>query len=215
MERKKTYEDKAYLFMKKKIENGEWRTGRQLKELEVAHLVDISRTPVRKAFLRLEKEGLVSIVPRKGVFVESIELGLKEIKDRLYTLETLLQHILFTLEQTEAVVSIEPLQRSLEQMQKNLDADSSQFEVSEVQFWESVFSYHENNYLNEIVLKTLRQLQEAEVDYKKIFILSRKTKYTSYQQIKNKIETSNYVYARRDIRILLNQLLINIIQGLD
>lgn len=215
MERKRKYEDKAYCFMKKHIENGEWKTGRQLKEQEIAHLVDSSRTPVRKAFVRLESEGLVSIVPRKGVFVASTKLGLKDIKDRLYTLEALFQHILFTLEQAETVVEGEPLENSLAQMKESIEGTSVEFEKSEIHFWESVFRYHENEYLNELVLSTLRQLQEAEADLKRILTLSRHTKYSHYKQIKAKIETGDFVYARRDIRILLNQLLINVIQGID
>lgn len=215
MERKRKYEDRAYNYIKKHIENGEWKPGRQLKELEIAQLVDSSRTPVRKAFVRLESEGLVSIVPRKGVFVTATKLGLKDIKDRLYTLEALFQHILFTLEQAEAVIDGEPLENILEQMKNSLEGVSVQFESSEIQFWESVFDYHENDYLNELVIRTLRQLQETEADLKRILTLSRQTKYTHYKQIKAKIETGDFVYARRDIRILLNQLLINVIQGID
>ncbi|MCC5889157.1 MAG: GntR family transcriptional regulator [Alkalibacterium sp.] len=215
MERKRKYEDKAYSYMKKRIENGEWKTGRQLKELEVAELVDSSRTPVRKAFARLEVEGLVSVIPRKGVFVASSNLGLKDIKDRLYTLEALFQHILFTLEQSEAVINGVVLETSLHQMKTSLEHSSAQFEASEIHFWEAVFSYHDNGYLNELVLKTLRQLQQVEPDMEKILIGSRQTKYTHYQLIKEKIESGDYVYARREIRILLNQLLINMIQGID
>lgn len=215
MERKRKYEDKAYTFMKKRIEKGEWKPGRQLKELEIARLVDSSRTPVRKAFVRLEAEGLVSIVPRKGVFVISSKLGLKEIKDRLYTLEALFQHILFTLEQSETVIDGSTLEGSLQKMKATVESSSLQFEVSEVDFWEAVFSHHENDYLNDLVLKTLSQLQQAEPVMKKIVIGSRPTKYTHYQLIKEKIEAGDYVYARREVRILLNQLMINVIQGID
>lgn len=215
MDRKRKYEDKAYSFIKKNIENGEWKPGRQLKELEVAQLVDSSRTPVRKAFVRLESEGLVSIVPRKGVFVVSTELGLKEIKDRLYTLEALFQHILFTLEQSEADIHGLDLEMSLREMENSIKESSTQFETSEIHFWEGVFSYHENDYLNELVLKTLRQLQQVEPGMAKILTGSRQTKFIHYKLIKMKIESGDYVYARREIRILLNQLLINVIQGID
>lgn len=215
MKRKRKYEDKAYDYIKKNIENGEWKTGRQLKELEVAKLVDSSRTPVRKAFVRLESEGLVSIVPRKGVFVVSTELGLKAIKDRLYTLEALFQHILFTLEQSETDINGTNLEKSLSEMERSVRESSDQFEMGEIHFWEGVFSYHENNYLNELVLKTLRELQQVEPGMANILTGSRQTKFTHYQQIKMTIESGDYVYARREIRILLNQLLINVIQGID
>lgn len=215
MERKRKYEDKAYSFMKDRIATGNWQPGRQLKELEVAKLIDSSRTPVRKAFTRLEAEGLVSIVPRKGVFVISTELGLKAVKDRLYTLEVLFQHILFTLEQSEKTITCKELDISLKEMKEAIDQSVPKFEESESQFWEAVFLYHDNVYLNEMVLTTLSQLQQTEPEIKSILAASRLIKYTHYQRIKDKITSGDYVYARREIRILLNQLLINVIQGID
>lgn len=41
---------------------------------EVARCLDISKTPVREAFIRLEEEGLVNIVPKKGTFVAPIDI---------------------------------------------------------------------------------------------------------------------------------------------
>lgn len=41
----------------------------RLDERDLAARLDISRTPIREALARLEHDGLVEIVPRKGVFV--------------------------------------------------------------------------------------------------------------------------------------------------
>ncbi|NQW12631.1 MAG: GntR family transcriptional regulator [Rhodobacter sp.] len=41
----------------------------RLDERDMAERLGISRTPIREALARLEQEGLVQIVPRKGVFV--------------------------------------------------------------------------------------------------------------------------------------------------
>jgi DNA-binding GntR family transcriptional regulator len=43
--------------------------GQPLSEQELAHVLGVSRTPVREALLRLEKDGLVTMVPRRGPFV--------------------------------------------------------------------------------------------------------------------------------------------------
>lgn len=47
----------------------------RLDERELSEQFKISRTPIREALARLEQEGLVTIVPRKGVFIarKSIE----------------------------------------------------------------------------------------------------------------------------------------------
>ena len=39
-----------------------------------AERLGVSRTPVKDAFARLEQEGLVSVVPRRGTFVSAIEV---------------------------------------------------------------------------------------------------------------------------------------------
>lgn len=50
-------------------------TDLRLDERELSEQFKISRTPIREALARLEQEGLVTIVPRKGVFIarKSIE----------------------------------------------------------------------------------------------------------------------------------------------
>ena len=64
--------DRIYTTLRKAItsmniyaENAELR----LDERELSEKLAISRTPIREALARLEQEGLVRIVPRKGVFI--------------------------------------------------------------------------------------------------------------------------------------------------
>ncbi len=47
----------------------------RLDERSIAEQLNISRTPIREALARLEKDGLVEIQPRKGVFVRRKTLG--------------------------------------------------------------------------------------------------------------------------------------------
>jgi len=51
------------------IRNGEVRPGDRVNEAEVARRLQISRTPVREAFTRLIKDGVLEHAPRRGVFV--------------------------------------------------------------------------------------------------------------------------------------------------
>ena len=55
---------------------------------EIANHLGVSRTPVREAITRLGAEGLVDIVPRRGVFVT--DLSPKDIKD-LYEVREVLE----------------------------------------------------------------------------------------------------------------------------
>lgn len=54
------------------IRNGALGPGDRVNEAEIARRLQISRTPVREAFARLIKDGLLEHVPRRGVFVAQL-----------------------------------------------------------------------------------------------------------------------------------------------
>lgn len=60
---------------------GELKPGERLMEVQLAEKMGVSRTPVREAIRKLELEGLVDMVPRKGAHVA--ELSIKDIMDVL------------------------------------------------------------------------------------------------------------------------------------
>ncbi|MDD4496101.1 MAG: GntR family transcriptional regulator [Eubacteriales bacterium] len=60
---------------------GELKPGERLMEVHLADKMGVSRTPVREAIRKLELEGLVTMVPRKGAFVSIISS--KDIMDVL------------------------------------------------------------------------------------------------------------------------------------
>lgn len=73
--------EQAYAEIKRRIISCEFRPGEPLNEAQVAALLGIGRTPVHQALHRLEVEGLVSILPRKGVLVSP--LSLNEVLDMI------------------------------------------------------------------------------------------------------------------------------------
>ena len=74
--------------MKYRILEGRLAPGTTLLENEVAKLLDMSRTPIREALIKLEEERLVAVRPRRGftVLEQSIE-DLVEIYEVFSTLE--------------------------------------------------------------------------------------------------------------------------------
>lgn len=63
----------AYQYLKAKILNCEYRPNEFLNEQKLcAEMGNISRTPMRDALGRLEQEGLISILPKKGLMVSGI-----------------------------------------------------------------------------------------------------------------------------------------------
>lgn len=80
----------AYNYLKEMILEGELKAGDRLIERELAGKLGISRTPIREALFRLESQGFVKTVPRKGVVVSNIsENEVIEVFTILASLEVL------------------------------------------------------------------------------------------------------------------------------
>lgn len=58
---------------------GRLRPGERLMEIQLAEEMGVSRTPVREAIRKLELEGFVVMVPRKGAYVAGVSV--KDIAD--------------------------------------------------------------------------------------------------------------------------------------
>jgi DNA-binding GntR family transcriptional regulator len=65
-------QDVTYRWLKRHIATLPRHVGTFLTETEVAAAAQTSRTPVREALLRLEAEGFLQIMPKKGAFVPPI-----------------------------------------------------------------------------------------------------------------------------------------------
>lgn len=65
--------------LREAIIRGSLRPGERLMEIQLAEQMGVSRTPVREAIRKLELEGLVVMVPRKGAYVAG--LSIKDIAD--------------------------------------------------------------------------------------------------------------------------------------
>jgi len=76
-----TLSNSIYQTLKSKIILQEIPLASQLKEEQIAKMLNVTRTPVREAIIKLEREGLVTIQPNVGAFV--VRLSEKDIDDIL------------------------------------------------------------------------------------------------------------------------------------
>jgi DNA-binding GntR family transcriptional regulator len=82
--------EQAYREIRNRILDNIWVPGYQALEQEIAEMLGMSRTPVREALIRLEKESFVQIVPRHGVRVLPVSPeDMREIYEVLTALECL------------------------------------------------------------------------------------------------------------------------------
>jgi DNA-binding GntR family transcriptional regulator len=67
--------DKAYKAIKHRIITCAFRPGEYINELQLSAVLKMGRTPVHQALDRLMVEGMVEVIPRKGVIVKPVSLN--------------------------------------------------------------------------------------------------------------------------------------------
>lgn len=73
LERPQLLTDRVCERIREAIVRGELKLGEQVSEAQLAQRMDVSKTPVREALLRLKRDGLVEIHPQRGTFVFRLE----------------------------------------------------------------------------------------------------------------------------------------------
>jgi DNA-binding GntR family transcriptional regulator len=80
----------AYEYVKARLLDGRFAGGTLLSENEIAQRLNVSRTPVRQAFVQLEAEGLLELYPRRGALV--VPISASEAEDVLEARMLIEQH---------------------------------------------------------------------------------------------------------------------------
>ncbi len=67
--------ERVYEWVRDRIIDGRFPTGSRVREREVAEALGVSRIPIREALPRLEAEGYIHTLPRRGAVVAPMELA--------------------------------------------------------------------------------------------------------------------------------------------
>lgn len=82
--------DVVFNTLRRGILTGELKPGERLMEIHLANRLGVSRTPIREAIRKLELEGLVKMIPRRGAEVANItEKNLRDVLEVRQALEQL------------------------------------------------------------------------------------------------------------------------------
>lgn len=124
----------VYDATKAQILSGELAGGSLLSEAEVARQLSVSRTPAREAFVRLEAEGFLSLLPRRGAVVTPLTPGdmvdLLEVRE---SLEVAAVHRLAR--QSDRAALLDAARAELEDQQTRAEVrDLAGFAVSDQRF---------------------------------------------------------------------------------
>ena len=75
--------DVVFKTLRQAILTGDLKPGERLMEIHLANKLGVSRTPIREAIRKLELEGLVTMVPRRGAQVAQItEKSMSDVLER-------------------------------------------------------------------------------------------------------------------------------------
>ena len=100
--------DVVFNTLRQAILKGELAPGERLMEIQLAERLGVSRTPIREAIRKLELEGLVLMIPRKGAEVAKIsEKSLRDVLEVRRSLEELAIELACQRMTPEAVAELE------------------------------------------------------------------------------------------------------------
>ena len=177
------------------------KPGQMISENEIAKEYNVSRTPVKTAFLRLKGEKYIEIVPQIGSFVTLLDM--KYIKDVIYMRAVLEMDMLTGIideGQTQSVVAVldENLRRQKEVINSGNVTPSEFYEV------DSAFHYEFFKAMNRE--KMMDIIQDCQVYYTRFRILDTMTTeryhelYKEHEDIlsalrsEDKVNLKNYVF---------------------
>lgn len=67
-------QSQAYKLIMNKILRNEYVPGQKISQKEIENELQLGRTPIREALLRLRREGLIYTIPQSGTFITKIDL---------------------------------------------------------------------------------------------------------------------------------------------
>jgi DNA-binding GntR family transcriptional regulator len=129
--------DQVTTLLRSRIYSGEYKPNQRLLELDLCAELGISRSPLREALLRLHRDGLVELRPRRGASVASFSQDdIREIAELRAALEGLAAREAAA-RQDEA--DLTRLRHHLEDMQRAADrGDAVAAAVAHIEFHRSI-----------------------------------------------------------------------------
>lgn len=135
----------AYESLLAAIRAGQLAAGARLREADVAHWLQISRTPVREALRRLEAEGLLTHLPHVGVVVTEINA---EMVGELYAMREVLEGAAAALAAQHASAAELARLMAMLKGERALGADAAALARHNREFHGAIYAAAHNRYLS-------------------------------------------------------------------
>ncbi len=158
--------DVVFNTLRQAILRGELKPGERLMEIQLANKLGVSRTPIREAIRKLELEGLVLMIPRKGAEVADItEKSLIDVLEVRRALEELAVQLTCDRITEEEIIE---LRRAAENFKKTLKSkDITEIAEADVKFHDVIYMATKNQKLIQLLNNLHEQMYRYRIEYLK------------------------------------------------
>lgn len=158
--------DVVFNTLRQAILRGELKPGERLMEIQLANKLGVSRTPIREAIRKLELEGLVLMIPRKGAEVAEItEKSLRDVLEVRKALEELTVELSCDRITTEG---LEELKKAAKEFESTLaTGDITEIAEADVRFHDVIYQATGNPRLIQLLYNLSEQMYRYRVEYLK------------------------------------------------
>ena len=141
--------EKAYRLIKEKVVTLELPPSAVIDEHGLMQELDLGRTPIREALQRLDSEGLVNIVPRRGTFVNDISVtDLQKIFELRIVLEGFCARLAAQRVTQEQLKKMEDVLEDLDDLE---EGDSQALMSIDKRFHRLLYAAGDNEFLADIL----------------------------------------------------------------
>ncbi|MGL5511958.1 MAG: GntR family transcriptional regulator [Sporomusa sp.] len=155
-----TLSDRAYQQIKEKIIRGDYKDQFYTSENQLVKELGMSRTPIREALHRIESEGFLKIIPKKGVLI--LESSIKETCD-FFDLRLAIE--VYALRQLRGYLHQEHFDRLQQLIEKQQDAYQNENYDKWLEYDEAFHQYILGIFGNEVFLQTAKNIRQRVYHY--------------------------------------------------
>ena len=160
----KPLRDVVFENLRSAILEGKLKSGQRLMEVQLAEQLGVSRTPVREAIRKLELEGLVVMLPRKGAYVANISVkDLMDVLEIRACLEGLGASLAAERRDDEDIKKLESIEKEFEDAVRTQNIEI--LLKKDVEFHECIFEAANNKKLEKMINSIWEQVQRFRTTY--------------------------------------------------
>ncbi len=158
--------DVVFTTLRRAIITGKFKPGQRLMEISLANQLGVSRTPVREAIRKLELEGLVIMIPRRGAQVARItEKSLQDVIEIRMVLENFAAELACERITEEGKATLNHCHQAfIEAVERK---DLLEIAEKDEQFHDAIFAATDNGRLINIINNLREQFYRYRMEYVK------------------------------------------------